>query len=93
MPTSDPELANANQAKQLDGELVRNTETGLIEQAGYGVWPRCTICQEQVEPVTYNTHYQGHISGARPPQPPPAPVAPAAPAEPEDEGVASLSEV
>jgi hypothetical protein len=35
-------------------------EVELIHQEGYGFWPSCSICGEQVEPTSYSTHTNEH---------------------------------
>lgn len=58
--------ANKSQAPQ---PVTSKNAEGLIEQEGYGPWPKCELCGEQVEPTEYSLHWNSHISKpAAPPQ-------------------------
>lgn len=35
-------------------------EVELVHQEGYGFWPVCGICGEQVEPTSYSIHTNEH---------------------------------
>lgn len=32
----------------------------VITQEGYGDWPRCSLCRDQVEPSSYSEHSREH---------------------------------
>ena len=48
---------------RLPGEITTNAE-GKTEQEGYGEWPSCPNCNEQVEPALFSQHINSHDAAA-----------------------------
>lgn len=53
-----------SEGKNVDGSPDGNKRV-RITQEGYGEWPDCTVCGDQVEPTGYNLHQREHDAAAK----------------------------
>lgn len=56
-------MATEKAAHSLPGAV--KTVDGRTTQEGYGEWPDCPLCGQQVEPALFSEHQNAHAASLR----------------------------